>query len=231
MKKIIILVLILSFFVKLSYWETNNCSYQSEISECLEVRKNWNPWSITEFICPQSVNNEQAIYQIILDKKFKEIDKIEEKYLADLEKNKDNCFWPDRKSLYISCIDDIDARYNIYWSKWWDYTKFCNPSYEESVVKEAMSCNDWATVNWVLSYFPQSDCEKLVEYKLFMFKQVAYGVLKQNKVQVLKDYRKKQFQWTRTKYSNVVDNMVQSLDAITRINSMRNVKTKHPYPN
>gem|GEM_PF-3590453 len=66
----------------------------------------------------------------------------------------------------------------------------------------------------------------LAEYKLSIFRKVAYDLLQVNKLKVLKDFRKKQIQITRSRYDSIVQDMYNNLDYIIRINNQRNKVTK-----
>jgi hypothetical protein len=59
----------------------------SEIDECVKANHESNARSITDYVCPNAdwKNTEKIAYQIIFDKKFKEIDKDVENFLTTLQ--------------------------------------------------------------------------------------------------------------------------------------------------
>lgn len=210
--------------------EENSCKYESEINECTEANKNWDPRSIEDFICIQSNDREEIAYQIILDKKFKEIDKEAITFLDSLEKWKDYYFWPEKKETYLDWVNDINEIFWEYGSLWNRYKVYCDPRSSESIIRELLSCSDDKTsTNESKNYFVETECMQLVEYKLSIYKKIANNVLQTNKIQVMKDYRKKQFQKTRTNYDNLIDYMYLNLDDITKINNQWNYKTEQCY--
>lgn len=225
MKKTFIFFLIFIFLSWSIYSlkaDETTCKYEGEVNQCLQTK---NPRSIEDFICDWT-NDEEKTYQVILDLKFQEIDKEIVLFLDSLQKWKDYYFWPEKKETYIDWINYVNETFWKYWILWKRYKKFCDPSDTESVVNNYLSCSKTTSSVVAAQYFTETECMTLVEYKLDTYKKIAYNVLWTNKLQVLKDYRKKQFQTTRTMYDNLIDSMNINLDDITKINSQWNYKTE-----
>lgn len=234
MKKVFIFFtffLILTWVYSIRADDTNSsCKYTSEIEKCVKENDWWSPRSIKDFICAQSNDKKEIAYQIILDKKFKEIDKEAVEFLDSLQEWKDYYFWPNKKETYLDWVNDISEIFWEYWVLRHRYKKYCDPSNEESIIKKYLSCsNDTTTVIWSKTYFVETECMDLVEYKLGIYKKVANNLLQINKLQVTKDYRKKQFQKTRTNYDWLIDYMNLNMDDITKINNQWNYKTEQCY--
>nr|MDD3720339.1 hypothetical protein [Candidatus Gracilibacteria bacterium] len=231
MKKSFIFFLVFLFFTagvySLKADNTNtSCKYQDKIDECFNANQNGDANSIEDYICAQSSDKEEIAYQIILDLKFKEIDKEAVKFLDSLQKGKDYYFGPNKQATYIDGINYINEAFGKYGTLWKKYKSFCDPTDNTSIIKDYLSCSKYTTTVEASQYFTETECMTLVEYKLNTFKKIAYNVLGTNKLQVMRDYRKKQFQTTRTMYDNLIDNMNINLDDITKINNQWNYKTQ-----
>lgn len=233
MKKFFIffLFIIFCFNYQNTFWA---CNYQSEIDECVEANKNSWARKITEFVCTETnyLNTEKIAYQIIFDMKFREIDKDIENFLETLQDSIQYYYWPNKKESFLDWINYINELFSPNWALWKRYNKFCIPSEVDSIISNYYSCigaeesEKVSTVKEWASYFSQSNCESLVEYKLFIYKKVAYNLLQVNKLDFLKEFRKKQLKSTREKYDEVIWNMYVNLDNIMRINKGRNKVTK-----
>lgn len=225
MKYIISIILSISIITQIY---ANSCSYQSEINQCVQANKdNW-ARNIDTFVCMETKNTEEIAYQVIFDFKFKEIDKDAENFLQSLQNSPNYYFWSTRKETYIDWINYINDSLGKYWTLWRKYDKLCSPIYDESIIQAYLSCtNEKQTQVYSASkYFQKSTCMDLAEYKLSIFRKVAYDLLQVNKLKVLKDFRKKQIEITRTRYDSIVQDMYNNLDYIIRINNQRNKVTK-----
>lgn len=209
------------------------CEYQGEIDQCVETNKN--PWwarKITDFVCAESNDKEWIIYQIIFDMKFKEIDKDVENFLWTLQNSIQYYYWPDKNDSYINWINYINELFSPNWTLRNRYNKFCSPWDDNSIISNYIQCitgDTWqksASVSRASTYFSEWTCENLVIDKLTIYKKVAYNLLQVNKLDFLKDFRKKQLKATKVTYDKVVSNMIASLDYITRINNQRQKVTK-----
>jgi hypothetical protein len=72
--------------------EETSCEYQGEIDECIEANKNGTALEIEDFVCLQTSDREEMVYNIILDKKFKEVDEKAEEEVENIEENCDEWF-------------------------------------------------------------------------------------------------------------------------------------------
>ncbi|NDK08324.1 hypothetical protein EOM39_03680 [Candidatus Gracilibacteria bacterium] len=209
------------------------CGYQSEIDQCIKANgEKGGARKITEFVCAETNNVEKIAYQIIFDKKFREIDGDIENFLTNLQNSVQYFYGPEKSESYLDGINYINETFNPNGTLWKRYNKFCLPSEENSIIKNYYECiggeeNDKeGTVKEGAAYFSQSNCQDLVEYKLFIYKKVAYNLLQVNKLDYLKEFRKKQLKSTREKYDEVVGNMYTNIDYIIRIANARNKVTK-----
>lgn len=229
-------IFIFSFFI--IFWFSNHnvfweCNYLNEIDKCIKANKDSEAREITEFVCPSTDwrNTEKIAYQIIFDQKFKEIDKDVENFLETLQSSIQYYYWPEKKESFLDWINYINETFNPNWILWKRYNKFCVPAEVDSILNNFYSClsadesQKYSTIKEWSTYFSKSNCEGLVEYKLFIYKKVAYNLLQVNKLDFLKEFRKKQLKSTREKYDQVIWNMYVNLDNIIRINNQRNKVT------
>jgi len=70
--------------------------------ECINANKNNRANGIDDYICLQTTNKEEILYQIILDEKFKEYDIEAMQYINWLETNKDYYFGENRVEHFFS---------------------------------------------------------------------------------------------------------------------------------
>ncbi len=205
------------------------CSYAAKYNECVSANENGWARSIDDFVCiEQKWWGERMLLQIILDEKFKEIDKDAEQYLEKLEQSKDYYFWAEPQESFLSALDDISANFGQYESYWKRYDDVCNGI----VATEFFTCVDSIANTNITSFLNKSDlwrCEALYETKLDIYKQVAYDVLKLNRLEVRKDDRKDYVIQERDKYSGVMQLMLNILGYMERIVNGWVTKTKNPH--
>jgi len=236
MRKIFSIILIFSLIVSqtigFSYW-AENCDYQSEWKQCIQENKDWNPWWInpeTDFLCVSSQSNEKIIYNIILDKQFKLIDKKAIEYLDSLEENKDYYFWPNRKAPYLAAIDDIEKYFSVDWVFYNQYYKACNWANPEWILQKTVACLWWVTsINVSKGYFSNSLCIAKAKQTLELQKKTAYNILELNKQAVRADSKKLYVQKQRNYYNVVVDLFMVNLGYLLRLSQKWASKTKNPY--
>lgn len=229
MKKLFLLIIsFLSF--SFANAEELSCSYKSDFDQCMEENKNWSPHSIEDFICISS-EPKNVLYNIVLDKKFKELDKQADDYLVSLYESKNYYFWEQRKEPYVKWTDEIQKVLWINWAFYKKYYDLCNWWEKKSILWEALTCyKEWIPIYDVKSYFTDSNsCLALVKKKLYVRTQVAYRILETNKIEVRKDESKKYLQEQRDKYSKVVDLMMYNIWYVVRISHKWASKTKNPY--
>jgi len=233
MKKYIIPILVILLYNIYNVLWVLACEYQSEIEECYNANIQWE-WvdNITDYVCPNTNNFEEISYQVIFDKKFKVIDKDIENFLSTLQNSIQYYYWPDKKESFLDWINYINELFDVNWSLSKRYKAFCDPSNVTSIIKNYYECTWWdeskkiSTINEWNPYISEWKCEELVKYKLFIYKKVAYNLLQVNKLDFLKEFRKKQMKSTREQYDKVIWNMYVNLDNITRINNQRNKVTE-----
>ncbi len=235
MKKFITIIFFILFWISFQN-VVLACEYQSEIDQCIAAnRESW-AWSrsITAFVCANTYwnNTEKIAYQVIFDMKFREIDKDIENYLKTLQNSIQYYYWPDKKESFLDWINYINEIFNPNWTLAIRYKKFCEPSNVTSIINNFYKCIGWdnskksSTISESNFYFSKWTCNDLVEYKLYIYKKVAYNLLQINKLDFLKEFRKKQLKSTRTIYDKIIWNMYNNLDYITRINSGWDNSTK-----
>ena len=213
-----------SYFIKSWYSEevVLSCWYTNEIEQCFAENFspdwNWSPNSIEEFVCLDSSNKEEIVYQIVLDKKFTEVDLKIEEYLAWLEKDKWKYFWENRTDSYLQWVQTIFDKLDIFWEYRVEYNNRCISWNNDSILRESMACLWWKT-NLVYSkdMFSHSKCMALAESKLNIYKEVAVDILKVNKHEVRMDDRKDYEKSQRTKYDEVSDLFRLNLWYVERI--------------
>ncbi len=212
------------------------CEYTDEIQSCYweNFSENWvtgSPESIEDFVCLQSTNKEEIVYQVILDKEFTKVDEKIENYLSNLETDKSKYFWSTRESNFLSWVQEI---YDDLWKNWKYYQMYrdkCSLSKEDqSILLKTVSCLGWDTsINYSRNSFVDSTCMSFAEAKLNVYKDVAVDILKYNKKIVREDDRKTYEKKQRTKYDEVLDLFRINLWYVERIWKKWPSKTKSPY--
>ena len=204
-----------------------NCSYSWKIEQCMNNQDNIR--SISNFVCING-SLEEVTLQVVLDEKFKEIDKTIEEYLDKLEKDKSYYFWPDRKEEFTNAINDIEK---YLWPGWVfekEYKKLC----DWEILWEAVKClwNKISNVN-AASYLKSNDsqdkCRSLYKLSLINYRDTAYAILKENKFQVMHDNHKKFTQIQRKKFDELIDYMLENRGYLDDISNDVQSTTKHPY--
>lgn len=214
------------WFFSSSYSNENTCNYQSQIDQCLSTSQ---PRSITDFVCIKSDNKEDVVYQIILDEKFKEVDENVMIYLDHLEKNKSYYFGQDKQESHLEWIDQIIRTFGKWGEFWWQLMDVCKV---DGIISEAASClwGETANIN-VKDYFSAKEtiCTQMAETKLNMAREVAFDILNLNKHAVRNDEHKKYVQEERTKYDELLQNMMINQGYMTKILQKTPSLTKNTY--
>ena len=219
--KIYILIIFFSilWFLRFDWvfakWET--CKYTSEIEKCMSAQ-NWWEKAIEDFVCV-TWNREKVSYQIILDMEFKKIDDDMDKYLENLEKNKNTYFGLWATKNYIDWINDISDAWDRFKN---DYKKLCT----DIILNQAIICSDKENIKnksvpikEAIKYFNNwgTPCATLVDKKISIFNDVAFWVLMLNKLQIKADEKKTYDQWQRSNYDHLLDIMMINIWYIERI--------------
>lgn len=227
MKKTIIFLLFFCLF----FAEVNaeDCKYTSEIEECDNAFEDGETLSIEDFVCINDKSPEKRIYQIVLDKKFKEIDKQAEESLSKLEESKDYYFGEKKKEDFLEATNLIES---TFW--WWKelYLKY-KPLCDSEIVQETINClpKQTTTVNRVWDFLKdqKGDCLWLVETKLKINTSVAYNILKLNKEKTRQDSKKTYVQKERTFYDKLSELFSINAWFLERIWKKTPTYTKKPY--
>jgi hypothetical protein len=162
-------------------------------------------FSVFYFSYSENINNElQIAFQEEINKNFKEIDNDLLNYLVKLNKEKNYCFWAEKKKSLQKCVDDLEKQTDISWDYSIRYSKACNKSLEDFIKKQKTKSISFNKSQEILDKY-NGICNNLIKQKLFITKLVWYDILKVNKKDVLKDEQKKYQQKERTKYDKVLD--------------------------
>jgi len=205
------IILILSLFSSnIVYW--NSCEYKWQIDRCMKAQ-NGSINSIEDFVCiPWNID--EITYQIILDMEFKKVDEKMDKYLEDLETNKNTYFWQWAKKTYVDWINDIHE-------KWDEFKKEFLWLCWDSIMKKAISCSKFQkpTNSNSKEYFTNewTSCKKLVDKKIELYLDVAFSVLMLNKQQTNADDKKLYDQWQRSNYDHLLEIMMINIWYVERI--------------
>ena len=207
------IIIFIAFLISFNQISASSCSYIWEFNQCIEAQKTWTTRAIEDFVCIPSGSSEQVMSQIILDIKFKEIDKDVEEYLTLLEEQKDRYFGINAEKTFIEAIDEIEE---VFWINSWFGVRY-NMACRE-VLQESMSCMWWVMKNFeATKFFPVSTCMNLYSTKLEIYKQVSYDILKLNKHQVRLDSTKEYQQQQRWMYNKLLDAFMINLSLLERI--------------
>lgn len=189
------------YFFTVSYWLEESTWTDKKIEDCINSKSKRD---ITDYVCIEW-SREEITYQIVLDEEFTKIDVEIEKYLDNLEKDKDKYFWPKKEASYVEAIDEISEKFTngwYYYAKYYDICKVNN-----IILKSQSFIWSGSNIDKSLPFFDSSTCIKLVKTKLYFYKNVAYDILMLNKWSVRKDAAKINNQQERTKYDNLIDIM------------------------
>lgn len=213
-----------------TYALLDSCNYTVEYDDCVERNANWSAlWWEDDYICIQSKENERVLYQIILDKKFKEIDKKLDWYMAYIQDYKEDYLGKDAPKTELEIVDEIEKELGNWGILWWEYSKVCSPAYKWSIVQEFFSCSKDTTIINSKDFFETNTCMWLAETKLAIHKQVAYDLLKINKLKYRKESRSDYMLSEQTRYWTIVELMRINLWYLERFLSKTPSFTKKPY--
>ena len=162
-----------------------------------------------------TIEDTKHLFQDSTDKYFSPIDKQIENYLSNLERSKNHCFWQDKKQNFVQCINDIEKNFDSYTLK---YKETC-----PKIISDTMQKSDG---NYIPSleaqkflYSRNNDifCARLYEFKIRIYRETAYDILKINKKQILQDENKLFTQNQRDRYSGLLDLIRTNIWYIERI--------------
>ncbi|MDP2090108.1 MAG: hypothetical protein Q8K30_00795 [Candidatus Gracilibacteria bacterium] len=208
----IYLSFIFLFFIYISeFVYSEGCKYQGQIEQCVSANDNGTTRSIEDFVCIVGTN-EEITYQIVLDTLFKNLDDQMDKYIEDLEKEKNRYFGRTRKKTFIDGLNEIDLQKKYFYK---EYSSICGAT----IMEEVVSCypdKKTSTQN-SKKYFQESDCMLLVDKKLEIFDEITFSIMMLNKQQIKADDKKMYDQGQRTNYDNLLDIMMINLGYAERI--------------
>jgi len=229
MKKTISTFLIISiFFTSIEFlYAEENCNYTSQIEECREANKSWEPLAIKDFLCVSEIDEEKMIYNLILNEHFKEIDKQADLYLDSLENDKTRFFWPEQREPFLRWVDEgVEA----FWKDWHFYKLYKTELPKIRVETVACLPKTKTSIDEIENYFLNSGLlDSMINDKNSTRLRVANDILALNNQQVRKDSSKKFMQIRRTMYDSVANLFMINLGYLMRIMFKWASKTKNPY--
>lgn len=220
-------------------WKISQCNW--EVKQFVQENENWEayiiPWwslkHIEDFICLQD-SKETRLFQIVLDDVFKEIDDEMDTFLFDFEKAKWTFFSEWSWSNYIEWINFT-----------WEMSDYFEDKYREAcsktIIEDVVSCKSTQTYkNWewleddeTISHEAYTEhmksCNKLVDVKIAIFRDITFNTLMLNKEQVLEDNKKKYDIEQRKKYDELLDLMMINYWYIERLRRKWPNKIKNSY--
>lgn len=212
MKKILFFILFISFWISSVFSATWNL--KDQVQECVNTV---NKRAIEDFLCVGWWEQFVA-YQILLDKRFKEIDTEIEVYIWELEKNKSFYFWIDKSETYLDAVQQIINKYGPTWDFWKKYALVCSWLANEVIAEFGTLENSNAAIMLVNpGVNSKNPCEQLADQKLAIYKQVSYDVLLLNKLQISQDEKKLYVQEQRSKYDSLLSKFSINLGYVERI--------------
>ena len=205
------------------------CPYADNYNKCVQANEDGSARSIEDFVCiEQKWGGEQMLLQIILDDKFKEVDEQAEEYLEKLEQDKEAYFGNEPQANFLTAIDDITANF---WELW-VYSLLYKNIYQQEVISEYIECVEEITTDSASDFLANNNLwlvDSLVKTKLDIYRQVAYNILKINRLAIRQDDRKTYVIEQRDKYSWVMQLMLNILWYLERIVNGWPTKTKKPH--
>ena len=228
-------VFIFVFWVQNVFW---SCEYSAEIKQCYQANENDSTREINEFVClAKKSNPDYYSYQIILDKRFQEIDGKIEEYIQNLEENKWYYFGADKQANFIDGVNNINNIFTGDWEFAKQYKGACKDLWkqlleckQDSWLKEVFPGEqDSINISDIDVYNPEdsSECIKLAEQKLDIYRQVSYDILYLNKSAVSTDSLKLYQQEQRSKYDKLLSKFMINLWYVERIWAKWPAKIKH----
>jgi len=156
--------------------------YSGEFRQCIVANYNGTTRTIEDFPCLQTTDMEKILYQVILDKKFKEYDEEILEYLVDLRM--------DKEASAEEPLDRIDEFTRNFWWYGYYYQKY-QELCERWILEERASCTWWIPLVpawWTLrGDAVTQECMRLTTSKLEIYSDLAAHILGVNKEEVLSD--------------------------------------------
>ena len=216
------------------FWfsSTYACDYYDQMLECESaVSQSTNE----EFLCVESDNSNDILYNLILDDKFKSIDAQAIDFLEWTETEKWYFFWEDAVSTYFQWVELVWLKFGKWGEYWREYYNVCDAANPEGILQTTLACykeennGESMTISVSAPFFTDWVCMQLAETKLVQYEWIGYDILKANKAQIRSDTRKTFQQDQRSKYQVVLDYMRINISYMERIWKKWSVKTKNVY--
>lgn len=245
-KKIITIVLLISLLNitnvnEISAKDTlvKECAYKSDFDSCLVENwldeywnRTWQLWFprwIEDYLCISSTDPAEILENIILDKKFKEIEKEMDNYLNTLAINRMYYFQPWSDVTEITWVDDIrhifsssQKSWSALWTTFWLFhTKFNDLCKQNWIFEEIMGCM-WSieiinAPKTISDWTWNNECMRLAETKLEIYENIAQNILKMNKWKAIEDNIDKYNKELNKKYNDFFMSFVVNLDYLWTI--------------
>ena len=223
-------------YIQNVYWA---CEFTSEIQKCHTANQNDTTREIKDFVClADKWNPQYYTYQIILDKRFQEIDTQVEEYISNLEKNKWYYFWNQQQENFIDGVKNITNIFEKTGEFGKQYMQVCSNmnkavldcQADESLKDIYPNKTSSVEISNAFDYYPEanSDCVALSQQKLDIYKQVSFDILYLNKTAVSTDNLKLYQQEQRSKYDKLLSKFMINLGYVERIWAKWPAKIKNP---
>ncbi len=164
-----------------------------------------------------------SIFQDATNKHFGDIDEKIEEYLSNLNDSKNHCFWKDRKQNFVECVNDIERIFDDYSSQ---YRDSCSKILSDTIASSEKNYIPSSQAGKFINTKWLNLCFRMYDLKISIYKSSAYDILKDNKLQILKDENKLFTQEQRDKYSTVLDLVRINIGYIERLWKKWPSKTK-----
>lgn len=203
------------FLFSVTHWAIAQCDYYDLMLDCKEKNKNGIAHLTTDYLCISSDNDEEILYNIILDKKFGLVDKKVDDYMKWLSSSKNYYFWKEKKSSFFQWVDIIGLKFGRFWEYWQEYNIVCDVARTDWVFQETLACMDAVDGDGITrlvteragAFFEWSSCIQMAEKNLSIHELVAYDLMKVNKAAIRRDNRKRFMQNQRDKFENLLSLM------------------------
>ncbi len=231
MKRVLYSSVVLSlvwFSSVVAVWEPPQIQgeYAGDFNTCYQANLNGAARSIEDFVCVDRAGNwQQMLSQIVLDRKFSEIDEEALEYIKELEEAKWEYFGPDANESFLTAADAIEstfAEYGYYWDK---FKELC----QEEILGDIAEASDGVANIEAKKYLWWDDrnaCLNLARTKLSIYREVSYDILKLNKIEVREDEKREFVQEEREKNDIVLDSMREITGNTERLLNGWPTKTK-----
>lgn len=246
MKKIVLTIIFIIFFINwYSCINARELPWESAIKKCLEAVRTNNisqQWNIVHpidrkrlFMCNakenwwSSLSNQQEVlYQAIIDVLFTKVDLKVEEYLKSLQKSNGNL---------VKAVQDARRKLWIYWEweSWWfgyQYNEICSRDafiYASDFLAENKKLS--LTVNWFSPYMLEDysqtgKCFRLYKLKLASYYKAAEVIINKANIERFSNSRREYVSDIRTKYNDFLFKLTTYIWQLGVIHSKWNTTTE-----